>query len=69
MVDKTLWHPLKIKTHRQTNYGAVQLEVEWVGSRQTTWESEKRMKKIAPGHLEEYWESKGGAQHPKDYAC
>ncbi|KDN63807.1 hypothetical protein CSUB01_11309 [Colletotrichum sublineola] len=69
MVDKNLWHPQKIKTHRRTNYGAVQLEVEWVGSRQTTWESEKRMKKIAPGHLEEYWESKGGAQHQKDYAC
>ncbi|KAK1965661.1 hypothetical protein LY78DRAFT_658107, partial [Colletotrichum sublineola] len=60
MVDKNLWHPQKIKTHRRTNYGAVRLEVEWVGSRQTTWESEKHMGKYAPEHLKEYWESKGG---------
>ncbi|KDN60002.1 hypothetical protein CSUB01_08013 [Colletotrichum sublineola] len=60
MFDKTLWHPLKIKAHRQTNYGAVRLEVEWVGSRQTTWESEEHMESFAPEHLKEYWKSKGG---------
>ncbi|KAK1973195.1 hypothetical protein LZ30DRAFT_672000 [Colletotrichum cereale] len=55
MVDKDLWHALKIQSHRQTTSGAVELEVIWVGSPVRSWEPKEKMLEVAPEVVNEYW--------------
>ncbi|KAE9566068.1 hypothetical protein CGMCC3_g17754 [Colletotrichum fructicola] len=40
MIDKTLWHVLKVEKHKQEASGTVMLRVAWVGSPESSWEPE-----------------------------
>ncbi|KAI0204471.1 hypothetical protein F4808DRAFT_343419 [Astrocystis sublimbata] len=54
----------KVLRHEKKSRGGFQFEVQWVGhpaiNSETTMEAEAKLKNIAPGLLEEYWENAGG---------
>ncbi|KAL2884326.1 hypothetical protein SGCOL_000267 [Colletotrichum sp. CLE4] len=62
MVDKNLWHALRVEKHKQKPSGAVQLYVCWIGSPERSWEPEKQVEVYARQHVENYWRSKGGRE-------
>lgn len=59
-----IYHVFKILQHKKKNRGGFEMEVQWVGhpatGGETSWESETKMRKVAPDGLKEYWESVGG---------
>ncbi|KAI1177041.1 hypothetical protein F4777DRAFT_543523 [Nemania sp. FL0916] len=59
-----IYHVFKVLRHERRNRGGFQFEVQWVGHPatrgETTMEAETKLKNIAPGLLDEYWESVGG---------
>ncbi|KAI1298383.1 hypothetical protein F5Y03DRAFT_409466 [Xylaria venustula] len=58
------YHVFKILRHQRKNRGGFEFEVQWVGHSaergETTFESEPKLKNIAPELLHQYWESVGG---------
>ncbi|RYP03283.1 hypothetical protein DL764_005245 [Monosporascus ibericus] len=54
----------KVLRHERRQRGGFHLEVQWVGYSDspvdTTWEAETKLKTVAPGPLEDYWDSVGG---------
>ncbi|KAI0425629.1 hypothetical protein F5Y09DRAFT_321239 [Xylaria sp. FL1042] len=59
-----IYFVFKILRHEKKNRGGFQFEVQWVGHSaaraDTTMEAENKLKNIAPGLLDAYWESVGG---------
>ena len=59
-----IYRVFEVLAHERKHRGGFQLLVQWVGysdkPSDTTWEPEPKLKRIAPGALQEYWESAGG---------
>ncbi|KAF9869313.1 chromo domain-containing protein [Colletotrichum karsti] len=62
MVDKNLWHVLKVEKHRQKPNGKVELSVAWTGSPDRSWEPEDNIVQVARELVDDYWNSKGGRE-------
>ncbi|KAH7029757.1 uncharacterized protein B0I36DRAFT_326322 [Microdochium trichocladiopsis] len=63
-IESEVYHVFRILNHEKKPQGSFMLEVQWVGysatKGNTSWETEVKLKKIAPELLDAYWESIGG---------
>ncbi|KXJ85110.1 hypothetical protein Micbo1qcDRAFT_237581 [Microdochium bolleyi] len=63
-IESGVYHVFRILNHEKKPQGSFMLEVQWVGysatKGNTSWETEVKLKKIAPELLDAYWESIGG---------
>ncbi|KDN60011.1 hypothetical protein CSUB01_08022 [Colletotrichum sublineola] len=55
MEDKGLWHVSEVVSHDTKPDGRIFLEVAWVGSPDTTWEPEAKIRKAARDLVDSYW--------------
>lgn len=62
MEDSRMWYMQEVTGHRVSN-GCPELCVLWVGSDETTWEAEGKVRNTAPKLLQEYY---GGLERVRD---
>lgn len=62
MVDKNLWHVLRVEKHKRKANGKVELLVAWTGSPDRSWEPEEKINQVAKELVEDYWNAKGGRE-------